>query len=269
MVDLDAYFRRIGYDGPRDATFGVFSRLHALHPAAIPFENLDPLRHRPVEITPEAVDAKLIGGRRGGYCFEHNSLFRRVLTALGFDVTGLAARVRWNMPDDPVLPRTHMVLRIELDGASWLADVGFGGCVLTAPLRLEPGLEQPTAHDTYRLSAIPGGVTQEVLRDGEWRPICDVSFDPCAPADYEMANWFTSTHPQSHFRHNLLAALTTDQARYGLFNDRLTVRPVGGAASSRMLDAAGVAAALAEVFGLEVEADLQPAIARVLLGAEA
>lgn len=263
MVDLDAYFARIGYDGPRDASLATLQALNALHPAAIPFEAIDCLLDRGVDISPAAVDAKLIHGRRGGYCFEHNSLFARVLTALGFEVEGLAARVRWNMaPDAPAQPRTHQVLKVTAGGRDWLVDVGFGGCVLTAPLRLEPHVEQPTDHDVYRLVPIPGGYTQEVLREPGWVPAYDVPMTPCVPRDYEMANWFTSTHPTSHFRSNLLAGRTTPQARYGLLFNRFTVRPVGGESSREILDADGIERVLRDVFGLAVEPSWRPMIER-------
>jgi len=269
MPDLDAYFARIGYDGPREPTLPVLRALHALHPAAIPFEAIDCLLDRPIDLAPDAVDAKLIHGRRGGYCFEQNSLLGRVLTALGFQVTGLAGRVRWGLPPDaPLRPRTHHVLRIELDGQSWLADAGFGGCVLTAPLRLEAG-EQTTDHDTYRLVPIPGGVTLEVHREAGWLAAWELSLDPCVPGDYEMANWYTATFPTSHFRHNLLAAKTTPEARYGLLFNRFTVRPRGGETQSSILDADGIEAALRDTFGLPVQPDWRPLIERAALGAPA
>src|SRR5690349_17132119 len=145
MVDLDAYFARIGYAGPRDASLATLRALHALHPATIPFEAIDCLLDRGIDISPTAVDAKLIHGRRGGYCFEHNSLFTRVLTALGFEVEGYAARVRWNAPPDaPAQPRTHHVLKVRAEGQDWFVDVGFGGCVLTAPLRFVENQVQAT-----------------------------------------------------------------------------------------------------------------------------
>jgi N-hydroxyarylamine O-acetyltransferase len=263
MVDLDAYFARIGYAGPRDASLTTLRALHALHPAAIAFEAIDCLLDRGVDISPAAVDAKLIHGRRGGYCFEQNSLFARVLIALGFPVEGLAARVRWNMaPDAPAQPRTHQVLRVTAGGQDWLVDVGFGGCVLTAPLRLEPHVEQPTDHDVYRLVPIAGGYAQEVLREPGWVPAYDVSLTPCVPRDYEMANWFTSTHPTSHFRANLLAGLTTAEARYGLLFNRFTVRPRGGTPTKAILDADGIERTLRDVFGLAVEPSWRPAIVR-------
>ncbi|WP_293353060.1 arylamine N-acetyltransferase [Phenylobacterium sp.] len=264
-MDLDAYFARIGYTGPRDASLATLRALHALHPAAIPFEAIDCLLDRGIDISPTAVDAKLIHGRRGGYCFEHNSLFTRVLTTLGFEVEGYAARVRWNAPSGtPAQPRTHHVLKVGAEGQDWFVDVGFGGCVLTAPLRFAPGEVQVTDHDSYRLLPIEGGVSLEVRREMGWVPAYDVSLSPCVPRDYEMANWFTSTHPTSHFRANLLCALTTPEARYGLLFNRFTTRPLGGEPTREILDADGVERVLRETFGLPVEPAWRPIIERAV-----
>lgn len=90
-VDLNAYCARVGYDGPRTPTLETLRALNARHPASIPFEAIDVLLDRGIDLSPQAVDAKLIPGRRGGYCFEHNSLFRCVLETMGFHVQGLAA----------------------------------------------------------------------------------------------------------------------------------------------------------------------------------
>jgi N-hydroxyarylamine O-acetyltransferase len=263
MVDLDAYFARIGYAGPREPTLAVLRELHALHPAAIPFEAIDCLLDRGVDISPAAVDAKLIGARRGGYCFEQNSLFARVLQALGFEVESLAARVRWNMPPDaPAQPRTHQVLRVPVGGRTYLVDVAFGGCVLTAPLLFEPGLEQATAHDTYRLTPAGEDLRLEVLREPGWVPAYDISLSPCVPRDLEMANWFTSTHPSSHFRATLMVGLTRPEARYALLFNRLTTRPAGAAAIREVLDADGIERALSGIFGLPPDPALRPIIER-------
>ena len=97
-VDLDAYCARIGYSGPREPTLETLRALQALHAAAIPFEAIDVQLDRGIDLAPAAIDAKLIGGRRGGYCFEQNNLFMRVLAAVGFSVEGLMGRVRWIAP---------------------------------------------------------------------------------------------------------------------------------------------------------------------------
>src|SRR5215469_12971876 len=91
--DLDAYFRRIGYAGPARPDLATLTSLQAHHVAAIPFESLDPLLGRPVSLELDALQAKLVGSRRGGYCFEHNILFRAVLQKIGFQIVSLGARM--------------------------------------------------------------------------------------------------------------------------------------------------------------------------------
>ena len=149
-VNLAAYFTRIGYTGPIEPTLGVLHDLHICHPAAVAFEALDPFLGRPVEIDTASVEAKLVHGRRGGYCHEHNALFYDVLSGMGFSVTALGARVVWMMPGR-VPPKTHRMTLVDLPEAIFIADVGFGGQTPTAPLRLAPGLEQLTSHGTYRV----------------------------------------------------------------------------------------------------------------------
>jgi len=100
-----------------------------------------------VKLDLASLQQKLINERRGGYCFEQNSLLRAVLLALGFQVTLLAARVLWNLPSGTIAPRSHMVLGVNIDGEPYIADVGFGGLTLTTPLALTPDIEQPTSHE--------------------------------------------------------------------------------------------------------------------------
>ena len=102
----------------------------------------------------QSIQRKLVGARRGGYCFEHNLLFRGVLDALGFRTRSLGARVVWGRTDAEMPARTHMLLLVDLEGRTYLADVGFGGVTLTAPLVLETGREQATPHEPFRLDSI-------------------------------------------------------------------------------------------------------------------
>src|SRR5881398_483010 len=118
-LDLDAYLARIGYQGGLSPTAAVLKALHSAHVFSIPFENLDILLGRPILLDLESLQAKLVHGKRGGYCFEQNLLFAAVLEQLGFAVTRLAARVRRGAAR--LLPRTHMTLRVEVEGAAWLA----------------------------------------------------------------------------------------------------------------------------------------------------
>ena len=264
MVDLDAYFHRIAYDGPRAPTLAVLRRLHALHPAAIPFEALEVLLDRGVDISPAAVDAKLIGARRGGYCFEQNSLFKRVLLTLGFQVEGLLARVRWGVAADaPPTPRSHMALRVTLDGETWLADVGFGGAVMTAPIRLAVRQPQQTPNGTFRLTDHEGDLLVEVAAGSGWAPVYRLGLEAQCDIDYESPNWMTSTHPASLFRNSLIVAKATPQALFALLDTRLTTRSADGAIAHESLDAAGMERVLIEVFQLPVEPALRPTLERI------
>lgn len=262
-VDLDAYCDRIGYRGPRTPTIGTLRALHELHPASIVFEAIDVLLGRGVDLSPAAVDAKMIRSRRGGYCFEQNGLFKRVLTAIGFEVESLVARVRWMAPAGaPPRPRTHMALRVTVDGEPWLADVGFGGCVPTAPLRMDTAAPQPTRHETFRVTPFGASLLVQARLDGTWLPLYELSREPQLDVDYELANWFTATHPTSHFRRNLTVARATPQARYALLDGRLTVRTPDGRTERRFLDADQIERALSDTFALPVEPDWRPVIER-------
>jgi N-hydroxyarylamine O-acetyltransferase len=256
-IDLEAYFARVGYGGPREATLAVLAALQQAQPAAIPFESLDPLLGRPVKLDPASLEAKLLRRRRGGYCFEQNGILWRVLTQLGFQVTPLSARVVWMAPEDaPPSPLSHMLLRVDLPEGAFLCDVGFGGQSPTAPLRLEPGLEQATPHSVYRLVDRGGALELQMRLQDRWSGLYRFTFEPRVLADYEVSNWFTSTHPASRFTTGLIASLAPEGRRVNLLDTRLTTYLTGGRIEERTLASADqLHAALTGEFGLEVSAD--------------
>lgn len=173
----------------------------------------------PVGLNSESLWKKLIYDRRGGYCYEHNLLFKHVLETLGFNVKGLAARILWNRPDDSVTSRSHMLLLVEADGAPFIADVGFGVLTLTTPILITPYTPQNTPHESYRL--IPGAedsYTLQVDVKDEWKPVYQFERQQHYLSDYEVLNWYTSTHPESPFVKGLIAGRTTHGQRYALRN---------------------------------------------------
>lgn len=194
-IDLDAYFRRIGYGGPRAPTLDTLRAIHALHPASIAFENLNPLLGWEVKLDAASLQEKMVRQGRGGWCFEQNLLLRDVLVALGFRVTGLAGRVMWNQPPGEVRPRSHMLLRVGLDEGTYVADVGFGGVTLTAPLRLDTEEEQPTPHEPFRLARMDGDYVMQVKILGEWLSLYRFDLQPQHRADYEVTSFYLCHHP--------------------------------------------------------------------------
>jgi len=251
--ELDAYLSRIGYAGPRTATLETLRAVHALHPAVIPFENLNPLLGWPVPLDLDSLHAKLVTGGRGGWCFEHNTLFRYALQALGFSVTGLAARVLWNAPpNNPTGPRSHKLLLVDLGGLLYIADVGFGGNVLTAPLRLEPHIVQPTPHESHRLRPLENGFLLEALIGSEWKPLYRFTLEPQFPADYEVSNWYLCHHPSSFFRQMLVAARVNPDGRYALRNSTLAIHREDKTDKRTLADPAALRASLEVDFGLRL-----------------
>jgi N-hydroxyarylamine O-acetyltransferase len=254
VIDLDAYCRRIGYSGPRAPTLEVLQALHFLHPQAIAFENLDPLLKRPVKLDPASLQAKLVDGGRGGYCFEHNTLFANVLRQLGFKVQEGTARVRWTVPQGVRTPRVHCLLFVEAEGDKYLADVGFGGNVLTAPLKLNARDAQKTPHGDFRLVDEDDRVViQEGKINGAWMPLYAFDFADTHPPDYEMGNWLTSTHPESIFVNGLLGARSEPGKRYALRDNQLAVHSLNGGTEKRTLASAGeIRDALTDLFKLRL-----------------
>lgn len=227
-VDVDAYFRRIGYAGGHAATLQTLSGIVRRHTETIPFENLNPLAGQPVNLDAAALQRKLIDGQRGGYCFEQNLLLRNVLQQLGFQVTGLAARVMWNLPETTVLARTHMLLLVKLDQEPHVVDVGFGGLVLTGVLKLQAGIEQSTPHESFRFIHPADTFVMQAKVRSHWRSLYQFDLQEQVYADYEMANWHTSTHPASRFVNNLVAARAAPDRRYALFNKELAIHHLHG-----------------------------------------
>jgi N-hydroxyarylamine O-acetyltransferase len=254
-VLLDAYFTRLGLSRPRFPTREALDALVHAHARAIPFENLDVLLGKRISLEPEALERKLVHEGRGGYCFEQNALLLQVLEGLGFHVRPLSARVRIGRPRDDTPPRTHLFVRVELDGQSLLVDVGVGGLSLTSSLLLEADREQPTPHETRRLVQEGGRWFHQAKLGEEWQDVCEFTLEEMPPIDREVANWFTSTHPQSHFKSRLVVSRALpDGGRMNVLNRELTMRRRDGTADRRMIESPQeLLAVLAEKFALRFE----------------
>jgi N-hydroxyarylamine O-acetyltransferase len=264
--DQSAWLRRIGHEGSRAPTLETLRAVVAAHSATISYESIDVLLDRPPRLDMGSLQQKMIAGGRGGYCFEQNMLFRAGLRSLGFTITSLQARVVRGLAIDAPRPALHMVLRVDLPEGAFLADVGFGNLAPTAPLALSPNIEQETPHETMRFIQMGDELTLQSRLADRWEHIYRVVALPRVDAEYEIANWFTASHPDSPYRSNLIAARPgPDRTRITLFNARLNLRSGTGEVERRTLgDVADYRTVLADMFGLRVsEADLGAALATV------
>lgn len=203
---LESYFKRINYQGARSVTLETLKQLHHAHTYAIPFENLDVLLGRTIKTDDDSVFNKLVSAGRGGWCFEQNGLFRRVLKELGFTVTNLSGRVLLANPAQ--LPgRTHRITLVTFGNEAWLADVGFGGKTLPSPIRLRAGEVLDTAYGRYSLEQEEGGWLLKYQDSEKMLKMYCFTLEPQFDSDYEMGNHYVSTWPASHFRHCLTLSL--------------------------------------------------------------
>ncbi|MHC2066460.1 arylamine N-acetyltransferase family protein [Bremerella sp. T1] len=231
-IDLDAYLHRIGYDGSRDTSLEVLNGIVHAHVLTIPFENLDVLMGRPIRLDAASLQKKLVKDRRGGYCFEQNGLLLHVLESMGFQVRTLSARVMFGYPRGTITPRTHLVVRVDLNGNSYLADVGVGGLSPTAVLRLELDTELPTPHETRRIIREGALYFHQAQLGGNWEDIYQLTLEEMPLIDRQVANWYTSTHPDSRFRNILMVAKAApDGVRLTMLNDEFSIRDAQGYAT--------------------------------------
>lgn len=191
-----------------------------------------------MRLDPESLQQKLVQQGRGGWCYEHNLLLSYVLRALGFRVTWLAARVLWNAPEGVVPARSHMLLRVDLPGKPYIADVGFGGLTLTAPLRLVADAEQATPHGLFRLIRAGEEYVQQARLQDNWQTLYRFGLHEQVLADYEVSNWYLSNHPASFFTTGLVAARPDRDRRYALRNNELAVHFLDGKTERRTLASA-------------------------------
>jgi N-hydroxyarylamine O-acetyltransferase len=250
-IDLDAYFRRIEYSGDRRATERTLMDVHLAHATHIPFENLDVMLKRPILIDLESIQAKLVHGRRGGYCFEQNVLLAAVLEQLGFSVTFLAARVR--LGAHRILPRTHIILAVDAAGDRWLTDVGFGSFGLLVPVPLITAEYQQFGW-RYRVARDGELWVLQGLIDGAWQDIYVFTLETQIAVDFIPTNYYVSTHPDSRFVQTLTVQRVAPEVRRLLKNRDFVTTTHSGETRRTIQSAAELLGVLAEEFQLEFPA---------------
>jgi N-hydroxyarylamine O-acetyltransferase len=260
---LDRYLAFTGAARPAELTFDALAALQSAHLCAIPFENLDALLDRPVSLEYDALAAKLLSGERGGYCFEHNVLFAGALTALGYGVELLAGRIV--VGQTHARPRTHLALRVRLDGGPVLSDVGFGRTALRGPVRMAPGVVQPLgAHYEARLVPVEEELLLQLRPNGEeaeWEDQYLLAPHAQLMPDFVMANYWVSTHPAATMKERVLVLRSLPDGKRSIGGHRLTIDEPGRQVS-RDITAGELESVLREEFGIRLPEplhDLEPA----------
>ena len=266
---LHDYLRRVDVGPDLPPTSDTLRRLHIAHREAFLFDNVAIQTGGAISVALDALERKFLDEGRGGYCFEHNTLFAGVLRDLGFNPVTLLGRVRRGPPER--WARTHMVLKVPADGEVWLADVGFGGLGLLEPIALREGTVAEQAGLTYALrregpppeaGPYSGRLWVLAMREPARTPpslhdpagmtdLYEFSEDPQTAGDVEVANHFTSTHPDSVFRRTLTIQRSARDGRVILRGDTVT-RYQDGQAIEEPIARERVRQVARELFGVEL-----------------
>ncbi|MFJ4356624.1 arylamine N-acetyltransferase [Streptomyces massasporeus] len=264
-AQVDAYLRRLGAEHPAWPTVDALRELHLRHLRTVPFENLSIHLGEEIVLEEKRLLDKVVGARRGGFCYELNGSFGALLAALGYDVALLAARV-YGEEGRLGIPYDHLALRVRtVDGGDWLADVGFGAHS-HLPLAFGDRGEQKDPGGTFRIveagpdaAGVRGGhgtveaADLDVFRDG--RAQYRLESRPRVLGDFVAGAWWHSTSSVSHFTRSLVCSRVTEEGgRITLSGRGLTVTAADGTREEQELEAdEEILGVYRERFGIELD----------------
>jgi len=217
---LNQYLQRIEMEKGGLGEEALLKKLHRQHTYYVPFENLDQLAGESISLQEDDLYEKIVKKERGGYCFELNGAFKKLLEALGFAVKTHMARVY--IGELGYSPKTHQVNTVQIGSQFWLADVGFGGNGPQEAVLLEEGKEQVQSQGIYKVTkdAVHGWILH-LKKEKDFQPIYAFTMEEYLAGDFDVANYFTATHPDSLFTQALVCTKTTEEGRVTLFNRQM------------------------------------------------
>ena len=254
-MDIEAYLKRIDYDGPTSVDAETLRALQSAHLRAVPFENLSIHAGEPIVLNEDPLFKKIVDQRRGGFCYECNGLFAGLLRGLGFQVDMLAAGVA--RPDGSFGPEfDHMTLLVTLEDR-WLVDVGFGDSFME-PLLLDARVDQEQGSQTFQvLDADAEHLILRRRKDSDWEPQYRFNLKPRRFSEYEHMCRYHQTSPESHFTKGLICSRATENGRITL-NDMRFITTTGSARHEQELPSReAFAHMLKEQFGIVMKNQLR------------
>lgn len=258
LPDMQAYLRRIGFEGKPEPTLECLEKLVTCQLLSVPFENLDVLYGGLVpSLETQSLFEKIVLNRRGGYCFELNGLFLKLLQAIGFTCFSSTARIM--LGRDYVRPPVHQIIWVEINGKRYFCDVGYGGPAPIWPLEFVFGEEQTrNSRHTYRFVKGQSEAVLEVNLDGVFQPLMAVSQMPCDPVDFLPLNTFCAVSANEPFRSGQMLHKHTPIGKCTIHNNVLSVREGETVTETALHTEQELREALNRWFGIDYPGVLEP-----------
>ena len=220
---ITKYLSRIKINNCHTDLLGL-TALQELHTINIPFENLDIIVGRKIDLNHDHLFKKIISQKRGGYCFELNILYAELLKSLGFSTKPILCRVWLSNPKN-IPPRTHLAHLVDLEGRTYITDVGFGGLISRVPLDIN--VSTPVNDQVGMVRIVPFADQQFMIQrlvEQVWMDQYSFEKVIISEEDIEVSNYYMSSHPKSHFYYHRFVGRNTADGRIGLFNNKMSIR---------------------------------------------
>jgi N-hydroxyarylamine O-acetyltransferase len=262
-LDLANYLQRIHYSGPVRPDLDCLRAIHRQHVRSIPYEDLDVQLGRPLDLNTERIRRKLIDEGRGGWCYEMNGLLGWALQQIGFDVTRMTGGVMRSEAGDAAYGN-HLVLRVDLNGKSWIADAGLGDA-LQEPIPLREGAHQQNGRH-YTLTQLDAETWRLENHPGRLPPTMDFLNKPADEGLFEATCANLQSDPESMFVQNLMCFRCRADGGVDMLLGRVHADLASGTPQKRLIaDLEDFERVLQQVFGLqepEIDTLWQKVVAR-------
>ncbi len=245
-----AYLKRIGIKGELPVNRDTLEKLLQAHLEQVPFENLDVYDFKKVpSLEADALFDKVVTRHRGGFCFELNTLFARLLESLGFKVYPVAVRVLWNK--DSLPPLAHMALIVCLGKEKYFCDVGYGGPGPKGLMLLEESARRVSG-ETFRMTCVEGDIQIDRLYHEEWKALLRFTDRPVRWEDLVVLNFYCARCESILFTRRRVLNLCTPMGSKALMDMELTVTDCGQKKQTVYKDLGDLEAGLEKEFGIKV-----------------
>ncbi|SFS62958.1 arylamine N-acetyltransferase family protein [Marininema halotolerans] len=225
-MDITTYLARIGVSRVSTPDLPTLSRLIQHHLYTVPFENIDIHEGKPIHLHAETIEEKIIHQRRGGFCYELNSVFATLLGHLGYQVSLVSGRVR--TASGGFGPEyDHMALLVHMEEDPYLVDVGFGDS-FRSPLPLSGGKRKDVS-GFYRIRhrSSPHTYALEKRNGQRWLPEYLFTTQNRRLMEFEGMCIHQQISPTSIFRQKFLCTMATPGGRLTISDHHFTISERG------------------------------------------
>jgi N-hydroxyarylamine O-acetyltransferase len=250
-MDFERYLKRINFANGINLDERTFVELHEHHVFQVPFENLDIHYKRLFNLELEQVYEKVVENFRGGFCYELNLLFSKLLTEIGFSARVISSRI-FDETGSLGPDYDHMSVHVKL-GCDYLADVGFGDLFLR-PLKIIEGFQydgrnyfkiEKYSDNDYLLSMSADGIT--------YQSKYTFSLEEARMSIFEEMCFDKQMNPDSFFVKNTICTRPTDEGRVTIFNNKFSVKRGNEKTETMIIDDRHMRNLLSDSFGIVME----------------